>query len=410
MFKVNHSFSLLPKSYLFSRIAKTVADFKKAHPDANIISMGIGDVTRPIAQAALDGMADAVRAMGQADTFVGYGPEQGHAFLREAIAEGDYRSHGIDIAPDEIFISDGAKSDIGNFTDILDRNIHVAVTDPVYPVYVDSNVMAGRGGKLLADGRWSGITYMPCTEANDFVPELPDSNAPDLIYLCYPNNPTGTVLTRDQLKSFVEYARTHGSLILFDSAYEAYVSSVDVPRSIYEIEGARACAVEVRSFSKTAGFTGLRLGYTVVPRELMGSDETGARVSLRELWLRRQTTKFNGASYIVQCGAARLYTPEGRLQVADTIAYYKENASILRRGLTDAGFTTYGGVDSPYLWVKGNKGLTSEELFTTLLEQCRVVTTPGSGFGPSGEGFVRLTSFSTHELTSQAIARIKQMI
>lgn len=409
MYEVNHYFSQLPQSYLFSRIAKTVADFRAEHPEAEIIRMGIGDVTRPIAEAALDGMAEGIRAMGSAETFVGYGPEQGHEFLRSAIAEGDFRSRGIAMDDDEIFVSDGAKSDIGNFPDILDSHIRVAVTDPVYPVYVDSNVMGGRGGQLQPDGRWSGIDYMPCTEANGFVPELP-AKAPGVMYLCYPNNPTGTVLTRCQLKHFVDYARANGVLILFDAAYEAFVSSADVPRSIYEIDGARECAVEFRSFSKTAGFTGLRLGYTVVPRELRGSDGRGGTVALRDLWLRRQTTKFNGASYIIQCGAARLYTPEGRAQIQATIDYYKRNATMLRDGLTGAGLTTYGGVDSPYVWCKAPMGMTSEKFFRLLLERCHIVTTPGSGFGPSGEGFVRLTAFSTHELTAKAVDRLSYLI
>ena len=409
MYEVNHDFSQLPQSYLFSRIAKTVADFRTQHPEADIIRMGIGDVTRPIAQAALDGMAEGIKAMGSAETFVGYGPEQGHEFLRSAIAEGDFRSRGIAMADDEIFVSDGAKSDIGNFPDILDSHIRVAVTDPVYPVYVDSNVMGGRGGELQPDGRWSGIDYMPCTEANGFVPDLP-AKAPGVMYLCYPNNPTGTVLTRDQLKHFVDYARTNGVLILFDAAYEAFVSTPEVPRSIYEIEGARECAVEFRSFSKTAGFTGLRLGYTVVPRELHGSDGHGGQEALRDLWLRRQTTKFNGASYVIQCGAARLYTPEGRAQIQATIDYYKSNATMLREGLTGAGLTTYGGVDSPYVWCKAPEGLSSEEFFRLLLERCHIVTTPGSGFGPSGEGFVRLTAFSTHELTAKAVDRLSHLI
>ncbi|MBO4954803.1 MAG: LL-diaminopimelate aminotransferase [Muribaculaceae bacterium] len=409
MFEINRYYTELPKSYLFSRIAKTVADFKSKHPDARIISMGIGDVTRPIAPAAIAGMTEAVKAMASADSFVGYGPEQGHAFLRSAIAETDFSSRGIDIADDEIFISDGAKSDIGNFTDILDSRIKVAVTDPVYPVYVDSNVMAGRGGHLLPDGRWSGISYMPCTESNGFVPELPRT-APDVIYLCYPNNPTGTALTRHQLGMFVDYARRHGALILFDAAYEAYIESADVPHSIYEIEGAKECAVEFRSFSKTAGFTGLRLGYTVVPKELYGLGADGSRVPLRQLWLRRQTTKFNGASYVIQCGAASLYTPEGREQIQQTIQYYKTNASVLREALQQAGLTVYGGVDSPYIWAKSPAGYGSEQFFNLLLERCHLVTTPGNGFGPSGEGFVRLTAFSSHQATREAVSRLSNLL
>lgn len=409
MFEVNRYYSQLPKSYLFSRIAKIVETFEQTHPEARVIRMGIGDVTRPIARAALEGMASAVKDLGRAETFVGYGPEQGHEFLRHAIAENDYRNRGVDIADDEIFISDGAKSDIGNLPDILDSNIRVAVTDPVYPVYIDSNVMSGRGGTLLPDGRWSGIEYMPCREDNNFVPSLPGGKSPDVIYLCYPNNPTGTTLTRSQLKIFVDYARREGALIIFDAAYEAYIVSEDVPHSIYEIAGARECAIEVRSFSKTAGFTGLRLGYTVVPRELTGNDGAHGRVSVRDMWLRRQTTKFNGASYIVQRAAEQLYTPQGRKEVCDTISYYRANASKLRAGIARAGLRCYGGVDSPYVWVKAPAGMTSEEFFGMLLHQCQVVTTPGSGFGPSGEGFVRLTAFSTHELTDEAMQRISRL-
>lgn len=410
MIRVNDNFTLIPPSYLFSEIAKRVSDFRSAHPDANIIRMGIGDVTRPICPAAVEAMHRAVDDQANASTFHGYGPEQGYDFLRRAIATHDYEARGIDIEPDEIFISDGAKSDLGNFGDLLSGNCRVAVTDPVYPVYVDTNAMAGRAGIPGADGRWSGITYLPCTAENGFVPALPDEESgvhPDVIYLCYPNNPTGTVLDRGQLQRWVDYALRHRALILFDSAYEIFITSADVPHSIYEIPGARQCAVEFRSFSKTAGFTGLRLGYTVVPRELKGATTDGRAVSLHDMWLRRQTTKFNGASYIVQRGAEALYTPRGRSEIMATVAYYLDNARMLREGLTAAGLTVYGGVDAPYIWARVPRGQTSWGFFGRLLEQCHLVVTPGAGFGPSGEGYVRLTAFSSAEATAEAVERLR---
>jgi len=408
MIKVNDNFTLLSPSYLFSDIATKVSDYHRTHPEARIIRMGIGDVTRPICPAAIEALHRATDEEAQFETFHGYGPEQGYDFLRDAIAENDYRQRGIDITSDEIFISDGAKSDTGNIGDILSTACRVAVTDPVYPVYVDTNVMSGRAGTPMPDGRWSRLEYLPCTAENDFCPALPTGN-PDVIYLCFPNNPTGTVLTRNQLKPWVDYALAHGTLLLFDSAYEAYVSNPDVPRSIYEIDGARRCAIEFRSFSKTAGFTGLRCGYTVVPHELFGTDSRGQKVSLHALWLRRQSTKFNGASYVVQRAAAALYTPEGSRQVLDTIDYYMANARILREGLSSAGLTVYGGCDSPYIWVKAPGGMTSWDFFDHLLHHCNVVGTPGSGFGPSGEGYLRLTAFSTHEATNEAISRLSEL-
>lgn len=408
MIKVNDNFTRLSPSYLFSEIAGKVSEFQKNHPEADIIRMGIGDVTRPICPAAIEGLLRGADDESRAETFRGYGPEQGREFLRKAIAEHDYGSRGIDISVDEIFISDGAKSDLGNIGDILSASCRVAVTDPVYPVYVDTNVMAGRAGQRQPDGCWSDIEYLPCTAENGFVPPLPLTD-PDVIYLCYPNNPTGTTLTRRQLKAWVDYALDHGSLILFDSAYEAFITSADVPHSIYEIEGARRCAIEFRSFSKTAGFTGLRLGYTVVPSTLYGEDSEGNRVSLRRLWLRRQTTKFNGASYVVQRGAEAIYTPEGQRQISETIDYYHRNAAMLREGLTARGLEVYGGIDAPYIWVRTPEGMSSWDFFYLLLERCNVVCTPGVGFGPSGEGYCRFTAFSSTEATARAVERMKHL-
>ena len=408
MIKVNDNFTRLSPSYLFSEIAGKVSEFQKTHPEADIIRMGIGDVTRPICPAAIEGLLRGADDESRAETFRGYGPEQGREFLRKAIAEHDYGSRGIDISVDEIFISDGAKSDLGNIGDILSASCRVAVTDPVYPVYVDTNVMAGRAGQRQPDGCWSDIEYLPCTAENGFVPPLPLPD-PDVIYLCYPNNPTGTTLTRRQLKAWVDYALEHGSLILFDSAYEAFITSADVPHSIYEIEGARRCAIEFRSFSKTAGFTGLRLGYTVVPSTLYGEDSEGNRVSLRRLWLRRQTTKFNGASYVVQRGAEAIYTPEGQRQISETIDYYHRNAAMLREGLTARGLEVYGGIDAPYIWVRTPEGMSSWDFFYLLLERCNVVCTPGVGFGPSGEGYCRFTAFSSTEATVRAVERMKHL-
>lgn len=398
MIHVNDNFSMLSPSYLFSEIARKVAAYSSSHPDAEIIRMGIGDVTRPISPAAIEGMMRGVRDESDRTTFHGYGPEQGYAFLRECIVDHDYAPLGVELGIDELFISDGAKSDIGNLSDIIAQSCKVAVTDPVYPVYVDSNIMAGR----------TDIELLPCVAGNGFVPALP-TGAPELIYLCYPNNPTGTTLTRSQLAKWVEYARSHGALILFDSAYEAYISEDDVPHSIYEIEGAKEVAIEVRSFSKTAGFTGLRCGYTVVPKALKGVYADGGEVSLNALWLRRQTTKFNGASYVVQRGAEALYTPQGREQVAATVAYYMRNAATLRQGLAQAGLEAWGGINAPYIWVRTPSGTSSWEFFDELLHRCHIVVTPGVGFGPSGEGYFRITAFSSHTNTLKAVERLSKM-
>lgn len=406
MIKVNGNFTLIPPSYLFSEIAKKVSDFRQANPTAEIISLGIGDVTLPICKAAIEGLHRAADDQANASSFHGYGPEQGHLFLREAIAKHDYQTRRIDISAYEIFISDGAKSDIGNIGDILSTDCRVAVTDPVYPVYVDTNAMAGRAGIPTGNGSWSRIIYLPCMAENSFVPQLP-AETPDIIYLCYPNNPTGTALTRNQLQTWVDYALDNRCLILFDSAYEAYITSPDIPHSIYELPGAKKCAIEFRSFSKTAGFTGLRLGYTIVPEELEGVDGKGRKVSLHKLWLRRQSTKFNGASYVVQRAAEALYTAEGQQQVKANINYYMTNARLLRDGLSDAGLQAFGGVNAPYIWVKSPDGLSSWDFFNILLGRQHIVVTPGVGFGPSGEGYVRLTAFSSHEATLEAVNRIK---
>ena len=408
MLRVNDNFSLIPQSYLFSEIAKRVSDFQRANPEARIIRMGIGDVSRPLCPAAVEALHRAADHQADPATFHGYGPEQGYEFLRNEIARSDYHDRGIDITPDEIFISDGAKSDLGNIGDLFSTDCRVAVTDPVYPVYVDTNAMAGRAGRPdSASGSWDRIIYLPSTAENDFVPALP-LQRPDIIYLCYPNNPTGTVLTRPQLAQWVEYALANSALILFDSAYESYITTPGIPHSIYEIEGARRCAIEFRSFSKTAGFTGMRLGYTVVPRELTGLTSDGTPVSIHQMWLRRQTTKFNGASYVVQRAAEALFTPEGKRQVAETIRYYMANASLLRQKLTEAGLKVYGGVDAPYLWVKTPDGYSSWEFFDILLSKYHIVVTPGAGFGPAGEGYVRLTAFSSAEATEAAASRLAE--
>ncbi len=405
MFHINDNFCKLAESYLFSEVARRINAFKEAHPDADIIRMGIGDVTRPLCPAVIAAMHAAVDDEAGACTFHGYGPEQGYAFLRDAIAENDYHARGIEIAADEIFVSDGAKSDTGNIGDILSRGNRIAVTDPVYPVYVDTNVMGGRAGELTG-GCWDRIIYLPVTSENGFVPALP-SEVADVIYLCYPNNPTGTTLTRGQLKVWVDYALKHGSLILYDSAYEAFIRDADVPHSIYEIEGARKVAIEFRSFSKTAGFTGVRCAYTVVPKELKGHTADGREVSLHNLWNRRQCTKFNGASYVSQRGAAAIYTPEGKAQTREIIDYYLRNAGVLRSGLLEAGLDVFGGVNAPYVWIKTPGDMDSWHFFDMLLERCHVAGTPGSGFGPSGEGYIRLTAFNTYENTVEAIKRIR---
>ena len=401
MFRVNENYLKLPGSYLFSTIAKKVAAFQKEHPDREIIRLGIGDVTQPIAPAIIEALHKAVDEMGHAETFHGYAPDLGYSFLRETIAEKDYKAWGCSVEADEIFVSDGAKSDCGNIQEIFSEDCRIAVCDPVYPVYVDSNVMAGRAGDYdAATEKWSKVIYMPCTAENDFVPELP-KETPDLIYLCLPNNPTGTTLTRDQLQVWVDYANRVGAVILYDAAYEAYITEPDVPHSIFELPGARTCAIEFRSFSKKAGFTGLRLGFVVVPKDLKCGD-----VMVHSLWARRHGTKFNGAPYIIQKAGEAVYSDEGNRQVMEQVAYYMRNAKVIYDGLKEAGYRVFGGVNSPYIWLKTPEGMTSWEFFDYLLDQAGVVGTPGSGFGPSGEGYFRLTAFGTYENTMKAVKAI----
>ena len=405
MVQINPNFSKLPGSYLFSEIGRRVAAYSRENPDAPLIRLGIGDVTRPLVPAVTQAMARAVAEMGTSGGFHGYGPEQGYDFLRQAIAEHDYRARGVAVDPEEIFVSDGAKSDCGNIGDIFGPDNVVAVCDPVYPVYVDSNAMAGRAGDYdPATGRGSRLVYLPCVRENGFVPAIPEGRA-DMVYLCFPNNPTGAMATRAQLKAWVDWANANGSVILYDSAYEAFISEPDLPHSIFEIEGARTCAIEFRSFSKTAGFTGTRCAYTVVPREL---EREG--VSLNALWNRRQTTKFNGVPYVVQRGAQAVYTPEGQAQVRETISYYQRNARVIREGLSRAGLEVYGGVNAPYIWVKTPHDMGSWDFFDLLLRRAHVVTTPGAGFGPSGEGYIRVTAFGEAQQAVQAVERIQSVL
>ncbi len=409
MIKINENFLDLQDSYLFSTIAKKVAKFQEENPEKKVIKLGIGDVTLPLVNACVEAMKKAADDLSKKESFKGYGPEQGYDFLREKIVEVDFKSRGIDIEKDEIFVSDGAKCDTGNIVDIFAKNNKVAITDPVYPVYLDTNTMSGRSGKFNSEtGKYENIIYMPCTSDNNFEPSFP-SEVPDMIYLCLPNNPTGTVLTKDQLAKWVEYAKKNKSIILFDSAYEAFITEQNVPHSIYEIEGAKEVAIEFRSFSKTAGFTGVRCGYTVVPKEVKGYTESGEEITLNKLWNRRQCTKFNGASYITQRGAEAIYTEEGRKQIKENIAYYQENAKIIRRGLQEAGFIVYGGVNAPYIWLKLPNGVKSWDFFDNLLNEIAVVGTPGVGFGPSGEGYFRLTAFGSRENTIEAMERIKKL-
>ena len=404
---VNEHFLKLRGNYLFSDIAKKVNAFKVTHPEARLIRLGIGDVTRPLPQACIEAMHHAVDEMASAKTFHGYGPEQGYDFLINAIIKHDFVPHGISLSPSEVFISDGAKSDTGNIGELLRWDNSMAITDPVYPVYVDSNIMCGRSGVLGEDGKWSNVTYLPCTAENQFVPAIPDHRV-DLIYLCYPNNPTGTTLTHAQLKKWVDYAIANDTLIVFDAAYEAFIREPDVPHSIYEIRGAKKVAIEIRSFSKTAGFTGVRCGYTVVPKEVTAATLDGERIALNPLWNRRQCTKFNGTSYITQRGAEAVYSPDGQKQVKEAIAYYQDNAKVMLEGLQKAGFQVFGGVNAPYLWVKAPDNMTSWKFFDRLLYETNVVTTPGVGFGPSGEGYVRLTAFGSHEDCMEAMERIRK--
>ena len=406
---INEHFLKLPGNYLFSDIAKKVNTYKVTHPKEKIIRLGIGDVTQPLAPAIIEAMHKAVDEMAVQETFRGYGPEQGYSFLIETIIKNDYASRGITLDANEIFISDGAKSDTGNIGDILRHDNSVGVTDPVYPVYIDSNVMSGRAGNIESGGKWSNVVYIPCLAENDFIPELP-SRRVDILYLCYPNNPTGTTLTKDELKRWVNYALANDTLILFDAAYEAYIQDPDIPHSIYEIKGAKKVAIEFRSFSKTAGFTGMRCGYTVVPKELNGFTLEGERVQLNKLWNRRQCTKFNGTNYITQRAAEAVYSPEGKEQVKEIINYYMTNARIMKEGLQQCGLKVFGGDNAPYLWIKTPNGLSSWKFFEKMLYEVSIVGTPGVGFGPSGEGYLRLTAFGDRDNTLEAMARLKKWL
>ena len=405
---INEHFLKLQNNYLFSDIAKKVNSFKVTHPKKKIIRMGIGDVTQPLAPAVIEAMHKAVDEMASKDTFHGYGPEQGYPFLIDAIIKNDYASRGIFLEPGEVFVSDGAKSDCGNIGDMLRHDNSIGVTDPVYPVYIDSNVMSGRTG-TLENGKWSDVVYIPCTEANNFVPDLP-SRRVDIIYLCYPNNPTGTTLTKEELMKLVNYALANDCLIMYDSAYEAYIQDPNIPHSIYEIKGAKKVAIEFRSFSKTAGFTGVRCGYTIVPKELNAFTLAGERVPLNRMWNRRQCTKFNGTSYITQRGAEAVYSPEGKEQVRKTIDYYMANARIMRESLQSCGLRVYGGENAPYIWLKTPDGLSSWKFFDKLLYEVNIVGTPGVGFGPGGEGFLRLTAFGDRDDTLEAMSRLKKWL
>lgn len=405
MFKINENYLKLPGSYLFSTVAKKEREYRVANPDKKIIKLSIGDVTQPIAPSIIEAMHKAVDEMGHAETFHGYAPDLGYEFLRSAIAAGDYKSRGVDIAIDEIFVSDGAKCDSSNIQEILGLDNVIAVCDPVYPVYVDSNVMAGRTGTYNAEtGNWSNVIYMPCTEENGFAPSLP-KETPDIIYLCFPNNPTGATITKTELQKWVDYANEKKALIIYDAAYEAYISEADVPHTIYECDGAKTCAIELKSFSKNAGFTGVRLGYTVIPKELKCGD-----VMLNALWARRHGTKYNGAPYIVQRAGEAVYSESGKAELKKQVAYYMNNAKVIKEGLAEAGFSVSGGVNAPYIWLKTIDGMTSWEFFDYVLDKANVVGTPGSGFGPSGEGYFRLTAFGTYENTVEAIERMKRII
>lgn len=404
---VNEHFLKLPGNYLFADIAKRVNAFKVSHPKVKVISLGIGDVTRPLAPVVIEAMHKAVEEMANKATFRGYGPERGYDFLREAIQKNDFLPRGIHIDLNEIFINDGAKSDTGNIQEILRWDNNIGVTDPIYPVYVDSNAMIGRAG-VFENGKWTDVTYFPCTAENDFVPQIPDRHV-DMIYLCYPNNPTGTVLPKEELRKWVNFALRNDSILFYDAAYEAYITDPEIPHSIYEIKGARKCAIEFHSYSKTAGFTGVRCGYTIIPKELTAVTVDGKqRVNLNQLWDRRQSTKFNGTSYISQRAAEAIYTPEGKKQIQETIDYYMENAKIMRETLSKLSYKVYGGVNAPYLWVKTPDGMDSWKFFEQLLYGCGVVCTPGVGFGPSGEGYFRLTSFGNREDVREAMRRIAE--
>ena len=406
--KINENYLLLQSSYLFVEIERRVNKFQEENPDKDIIKMGIGDVTKPLSKTIINAFKDAVDEMGVPETFKGYGPEQGYAFLQNAIINGDFKPRGVSLDTNEVFVSDGAKCDTGNIQEIFGIDNTIAVTDPVYPVYVDTNVMAGRTGPVKDNGMFEGIVYLPCNEENNFVPKLPEEEV-DIIYLCFPNNPTGEVLTKDQLKVFVDYALENDAIILFDAAYECFITEDNVPHTIYEIPNAKKVAIEFRSFSKVAGFTGTRCAYTVVPKELKIKASNGEDVSLNTLWNRRQTTKFNGVSYPVQKAAEAIYTPEGQKEIQDNIKYYSKNAETIREAFIKIGLNTYGGVNSPYVWVKTPEGISSWEFFDILLKEANVVGTPGVGFGPSGEGYLRLTAFNTHENTEEAMNRISKL-
>jgi LL-diaminopimelate aminotransferase len=407
MARVNDHYLKLRSSYLFTEAAARVKVFQSAHPDARVIRLGIGDVTRPLPDAVVKAMHAAVDEMTKIETFRGYGPEPGYEFLTELVCAHDYGARGVKVAPDEVFVSDGTKSDSGNIQEIFAADATIALTDPVYPVYVDSNVMAGRSGSADDAGRYAGLVYLPCTVERNFTPPFPDRPV-DLVYLCYPNNPTGAVMTREALAQWVAWAKANGAVLLYDAAYEAYIRDPEIPHSIYEVPGAREVAIEFRSFSKSAGFTGTRCAYTVVPKELMGKNAQGEPVSLNALWLRRQSTKFNGVPYVVQKGAAAVYTPDGQKQVRGLIDFYMENARIIREGMAAAGLEVHGGRNAPYIWLRTPGGFTSWEFFDKLLNEAHVVGTPGSGFGPAGEGYFRLTAFGGREQTQEAIERIKK--
>ena len=406
---VNEHLLKLPENYLFADITKRINTFKVTHPKTDVINLGIGDVTQPIPQACIEAMQKAAADLGRAETFHGYGPEQGYGFLIDAIIKHDYAARGISIEPSEVFVSDGAKSDTGNIGDILRHDNSIGVTDPIYPAYVDSNVSSGRAGTLENESEWSNVVYLPCKIENNFVPDIPKRRI-DIIYLCYPNNPTGAVLTKAELKKWVSYAIENDALIIFDGAYEAYIQDPDIPRSIYEIKGAKKVAIESRSFSKTAGFTGVRCGYMIIPKEVTAATLEGKRVSLNKLWLRRQSTKFNGVSYITQRGAAAVYTPEGKKQVKAMIGYYMDNARLMKQMLGKTGLRFFGGENAPYLWLKAPGNMTAWKFFDKLLYEAHVASTPGIGFGPSGEGYVRITSFGNRHDCEEGIRRICQCL
>jgi len=408
MAQINENYLKLQAGYLFPEIGRRVREYQKENPEADIIRMGIGDVTQPLTPSVIRAFHEGVEEMSKGVTFKGYGPEQGYDFLREAIAKNDYRDRGADIHADEIFVSDGSKCDTGNILEIFGHNNIIAVQDPVYPVYVDTSVMNGRTGNFLGNGYYDGIVYMPCTEKNGFIPEIPEKRV-DIIFLCYPNNPTGTTASKKELKKWVDYAIRNKSVILYDAAYEAYISDPEIPHSIFEIEGARQVAIEFRSFSKTAGFTGTRCAFTVIPKTLVAFTSDGSEKPLHPLWMRRHTTKFNGVSYPVQKAAAAIYSPEGKKEVRSTINYYMNNAKTLHDNLTKMGFRVFGGINAPYVWFNSGRGLKSWELFDKLLHEAHVVGTPGSGFGPSGEGYFRFSSFATHEDVLKAIERLKNL-